>query len=313
MLSPSNKTGRVFVLDYDGKYLIPTSSANARRLLKKGEAKVKFKSPFTIILLKQILNLDIQRRNDTMRVTNFYEFFSVPKAVYIQNISNPIGVLSLDFPKRNGQSIAFKVPPNRNPINLTNSVPFESIRESESFMRFLQPGPYGSPKLQLLTEEEYDAFYMAQQKILDTEAETLKSEAEVAASQVNMSYESRQKIVPDIFPTPDYDKMAVEPQVNPKVLSVCQMLNPDTKENPTPLSAREALDTFNSLSLTMIDYDYILGHTYDHIRKENGVIRKWAMQRHLSLGTQEQIVVPKKTSKPREMKPKEPKPTTPTV
>ena len=291
-MSPSKQNGRVFVLDHDGKYLVPTSPANARRLLKKGEAEVKFKNPFTIILLKQVSQPNLEKRRNKMKITNFYDFFSVPKAVYVQNISNPIGILSLEFPKRNGQYISFKVPANRNPINLTNTVPFESIRESESLMRFLQPTPYGPPKLQLLTDDEYNAFYEAQQKILDTEADTLKETAQLAAMQINTSYDMRERVVPETATRVDFDKMAVEPQVNPKVLSTCQMLNPDTNENPTPLSAREALDIFNSLSLTMIDYEYIIGHTYSHLKKENEVLRKWAFQRQGSVNQNTGIIPP---------------------
>lgn len=268
--------GRVLVIDENGSYLVPTSSANARRLLKLKQAKIETIKPFTIRLTKTVLNPNITRRQEKMKI-NLYEYFAEPHAIYVQNISNPIGVISLEFRTKTGQVIPFRVPANRNPIRLTDKVPFDVIKDCINFLDFLNPSAYGPAKLQLLTEEEYDGYYTSMQKLTEINAKQLAAEAQEKALQVQNAYTSHEKIVPDSLTKPV--EYTIEPQVSPKVISTCQLLNPDTNENPTPMGAREALDILNSLSLTMIDYDYIMGHTYDHIKKENGMIKKWAMQR----------------------------------
>ena len=275
-MSPSKDGhGRVLVIDENGSYLVPTSSANARRLLKLKQAKIEIIKPFTIRLIKTILNPNIQRRQEKMKI-NLHEYFADPHAIYVQNISNPIGIISLEFRTKTGQVIPFRVPANRNPIRLTDKVPFDAIKDSINFLDFLNPSAYGPAKLQLLAEEEYDGYYASMQKLTEINAKQLAEEAQEKALRVQNAYTSNEKIVPEILKPMEY---TIEPQVSPKVISTCQLLNPDTNENPTPMGAREALDILNSLSLTMIDYDYIIGHTYDHVKKENGMIRKWAVQR----------------------------------
>lgn len=288
MLSPS-KHGRVLVIDEDGMFLIPTTSANARRLLKEKKARIETYKPFTIKLTKTISNLDVQGRIKNMKIQNLHEFFAEPKPVYIQNTSEPIGVLSLEFKSQDGDVIPFKVPANRNPINLTNVVDFEIIKRSAIFKRFLQPTPFGPSKLQILSEPEYITFYEKRRRDLGVKSSNqVMQQAEEDAAKFNISYETKEKIVPE------REAMTMDqlrgvgdndiPEVIPKVVSICLQLDP---ENANPLSPREALDTLSSLNLKLIDLDYIIGHTYDHIRKENVVIRKWAIQRQLDFGNQE--------------------------
>ena len=306
-MSPSkNGHGRVLVIDENGAYLVPTSSANARRLLKSNQAKIEIIKPFTIRLTKTVLNPNIQRRQEKMQI-NLHEFFAEPHPVYVQNISNPIGVISLEFRTKTGQAIPFRVPANRNPIRLTDKVPFDVIKDCINFLDFLNPSAYGPAKLQLLTEEEYDGYYTSMQKLTEINAKQLAAEAQEKALQVQNAYASlEQKIVPSTVTKPV--EYTIEPQVSPKVISTCQLLNPDTNENPTPMGAREALDILNSLSLTMIDYDYIMGHTYEHVKKENGMIKKWAMQRQQVQGTDRGVINSKleeSMKKKRGRKPKE--------
>lgn len=276
-MNPSNNGDKVLVVDSEGTYLVPTSCANARRLLKQHKAKITHKTPFTITLTKKIESPDSKNRRNKMKI-NLYEYFATPHAVYVQNISNPIGVISLEFRAKTGQAIPFRVPANRNPIRLTDKVPFEVIKDCINFLDFLNPSVYGPAKLQLLTEEEYDIYYESMQKLTEVNAEQLAAEAQAKALRVQSSYASSEKIVPEAHTKPNIE-YTIEPQVSPKVISTCQLLNPDTNENPTPMGTREALDILNSLSLTMIDYDYIIGHNYDHAKKENAMIRKWAIQR----------------------------------
>jgi hypothetical protein len=275
MNGPSNKNKEVLVLDGDGKYLLPTTPALARKLLNEGKARVVSKDPFSISLFKNVESPNTSRRYETMKAINLHEYFNVSKAVYIQNISDPIGVISLTFKKLNGEIIPCPILSSRNPIILTDKVAFEDIKESIEFRTYLRANSYGPAKLQLLTEEEFNGYYDRRAKEIGASTSELIEETHRKAE----SIAAREKIVTEkeAFVDPrTMDHSILEPEVNTRVISTCQQLDPS---NPSKISARDAIDTFNSLNMTQVDYDYILSNCFDRLEKNNAVIRKWAMGR----------------------------------
>lgn len=273
-MNPSNKMAEgVIVLDSEGKFLEPTHPANARRLLESGQAKIKTKKPFTIVLNKIISTPDVQRRT-TMGKVNIFEYFREPKAVYIQNISSPIGVLSLEF-KTDHEILTYRVPANRNPVILSDFIPFDAIKNSGNFLKFLQSYSSHPARLQLLTEEEFLAFYQDMREVLGASSvEEVIEEVQIKAGEFNTAVASK-------MPTENMNvnaevKGAVMAEVNPRVMSLCQQLDP---ANPSNVGPKEALDILGGLDITAMDCDYVLSHTYDHVKKENSLIRRWALQR----------------------------------
>ena len=272
-MNPSNKMAEgVIVLDSDGKFLEPTHPANARRLLEHGQAEIKTKEPFTIVL-KKIINTPDVRRRTTMGKVNIFEYFREPKNVYIQNISNPIGVLSLEF-KTDHEILTHRVPANRNPVILSDFIPFDAIKNSGNFLKFLQSYSGHPARLQLLTEEEFLAFYQDMRETLGASSvkdviEEVQSKAGEFNSALSLKFTEKVAIVPEV-------KGVVMSEVNPRVMSLCQQLDPTNSSNIGP---KEALDILGGLDLTAMDCDYVLSHTYDRVKKENALIRRWILQR----------------------------------
>lgn len=293
-MSPSNN-GEVLVLDNDGKYLLPTNPASARKLLREGKARIIYKDPFTIELSKTVDTPNTTRRLNNMLRTNFFEYFKEPRPVYVQNISNPIGVISLEFKLQNGELLSYKIPAKRDPVALTNFIPFDTIKTSGGFLSFLQPTGSGPARVQLLTEEEYWQYYEKKQRDLgEKSAQKVAQEAQLAASSFNSAVKTKTPIVSleEAMPSMEELSKVMEPEVNPKIIATCQQLDP---ENSNGTSPKEAIDIFNSLDLTSIDCDYIMGHTYDHIKKENSLVRKWANRRQQELANVVNEIIESKT------------------
>ena len=306
-MSTSTKTGEVLVVDENNLYLAPTNAANARRLLKCGMATVALKKPFTIALFKQVTDPDTQRRSKAMRISNYHEFFNEPKAIYIQNISNPIGAISLEFRRTAGVGqIPFRVLPKRDPICLTNFVSFDTIKgDVETFIRTLSSSGNSSAKLQLITKEEYDAYYERKQAEYGTEsAEELKEIAQENAFSYNGAIDAKLVAIVDeqadkasvdassIYTPPSINK----PTIVPKVLSICAKLQAGTSSEPNyeKISARDALDMLNALSLTNVDYEYVLSNVRQGDSKDGDMVRKWVVNRMGNRDMNDIISQPKK-------------------
>lgn len=287
----------VLVKDIESKFLAPTTSANARRLIKEGQARITSYNPFSIQLLKPVSNINHQKRENKMKVLNLHEFFSTPKPIYVQNISNPVGVLSLSFPKGNGTTVYFRIPANRNPVILTNLASFDSIKDNDAFKKFLMPSPSGPARLQILSQEEFDSFY--QKKADEYGLDSIEEAVEEAQNRAQ-SFNSGVPMAPVQHNpnTPNIPTEIVPPQITvlPKVESVCLKLDP---ANGDRIDVREALDTFNAMELGVLDYKYIISNCFDAENKANGLIRKWASKRleEVSPSDDAEIIQPKKVSR----------------
>jgi hypothetical protein len=288
-MKPSNKNPEfnVLVSDVEGKFLLPTSSANARKLLKNDKANVQSKKPFSISLKKSIDSPDTQRRLN-MRTMNLHNFFKESKAIYVQNITNPIGNISLEFRDQSGLIIPVKIPSTRNPIILTDQVTFDVVKQSAEFLKYLKPTATSGAKLQLLEEEEFNAYYENRAK----ELEATSVQDVITESQAKIDKLMQKEIIvseEDARGPKEGDRTLLEPEVHTRVIATCQQLDPS---NSSKISAREALDEFNTLELSTIDYDYIISHCYDLVEggKGNNLVRKWAVNKLSALNSNSGII-----------------------
>jgi hypothetical protein len=282
-MKPSKQTEfSIPVQDLEGKFLLPTSPANARKLLKDDKAKVKSKQPFSISLNKNIETLNTQRRNN-MRSVNLHNYFIEAKNIYVQNITNPIGNISLEFRDQSGMIIPVKIPSTRNPVILTDLVTFDIVKNSAEFRKYLKPTATSGAKLQLLTEDEFNSYYTKRAK----ELEVSSVQDVIAESQAKVEKLMQQEFIvteEEVKLSKEKEYTTLEPEVNTRVISTCQQLDPT---NSSKISAREALDEFNTLELGTADYDYIVSHCYDLVEggTQNKLIRKWAMGKMAALGS----------------------------
>jgi hypothetical protein len=87
-------------------------------------------------------------------IMNFTEFFKEEKDVWVKNVCSQN--ISLEFDGGNGNKIAECVEAGTDPVNLTQSVPFQAIKGSTDFRKILMRQPRA---LLLMTREQVMAYY----------------------------------------------------------------------------------------------------------------------------------------------------------
>lgn len=202
-------------------------------------------------------------------IKNFREFFKEEKDIYIQNISN--GQISLQFGKGD-DTIPFKLIRKRDPIVLTNHVPFRMISESTDFRKILNRQP---AVVKLLTEEEYNNHYKVKAKTDKISVDEAIATAETL--RVTPKVEAPKSTAPkDDADTDDSDDKVVneEDVVNPRAIHLChqasEIIPAEDRMKPADLLAqlKELQDEFK-----IDDYEYILAHS------TSKAIHTWAKSR----------------------------------
>lgn len=89
-----------------------------------------------------------------MQVTNWTEFFKVERDIYVQNISAT--QISMEFREPSGEPVPVLIKNTRDPVNLTDLVPYSLIKANTKFRTLINRRP---PVAILLSEEEYIAYY----------------------------------------------------------------------------------------------------------------------------------------------------------
>ncbi len=267
----------VQVLDKDGVYLAPTTPGNARRLIKSGEAKIISQQPFAIEVSKIVDRPDNSRRIQKMNNTplNVFEYFKDSQAVFIQNISQPVGILSLEFKRPNGEVIPYKVPASRDPLCLTNFVPFEAIKDSASFMSYLRPSGTSGTKIQLIAEEDYYKHYEKKQELYGkSSVEEVMEDAQNTVAELNTNMPASPV---NAEPTDELARKAAA-SVNPRVVAVCQQLNPEI-ESTEKINASEAVTALEAIELSIVDTAYILNDLAGVDNPDTTIVKKWTNAR----------------------------------
>ena len=291
----------VIVVDSEKCFLEYTNPGMARKLLREHKARVFSKAPFAIMLFRTVSATEIRRRRAMPSVRNFTDYFKQERDVYVQNVAN--AQVSCEFPLAPGRVEGFLFPHNRDPINLSQFIPFHAIKDSMDFRKLLSRRP---PALQLLTEDEYRAFFKDKAKknsLLDAEGEP-DVDAAIDASEERRRRTADRNLrepITDKNPEPIHEvvekgtgpggiphfgekqrvaskEIVTEDDViNPRVLHLCNQVKSEIPEEER-MPAKDLLESLQEIPvLTMDDYEHIRAHGFYK------TVKKWAKQQMGSL------------------------------
>ena len=201
-------------------------------------------------------------------ITNFTEYFRVERDVYVQNRSNT--QVSMQFETFPGRVESVLLPKTKNPINLTQLVPFDAIKQSVDLRKMVNRRP---PVLVLMEEAEYIAFYENLSKGQGVSIEEAMDGAHQTQSDIqnkraftNAAPKSRKTIEEEAEARKD-EPADPDEKITARVVGLCASVGEDLDEKDR-LGAREMLEELRDLELTTADLEYLLGHGfYKSIKK----------------------------------------------
>lgn len=259
------KETEVLVLDAERRFLDYTHPATARKLLKEGKAVVYSRAPFAIQLNKAVEAPNrIKRKEKQMAITSFTRFFEKEQDIYVQNISNC--QVSVQFNLGPGQSESYLFSPSKDPVNITQRIPFNAVKQSMDFRKMLNRTP---PVLQVLDESEYQAFYARQAKsqgLKSIEEAIQKAEEKAAAVRGHVQLPDAPKPLKttDVHPE-DEDKpthVQEQDEVKPQILNLCLQVHASL-EDQTRMPAQTFISELDNIpDLNMLDWEYVQSHGY---------------------------------------------------
>jgi hypothetical protein len=304
----------VIVVDSEKKFLEYVHPGKARWLIRTKKAKIFSQEPFAIMLLRTVEPSSIRRRDPMSTPRIFTDYFKEEKDVYVQNLAN--AQVSVEFPIDNNRTEGFTFPPARDPINLTQHVPFEGIKRSMDFRKMLSRRP---TTLQLLSKEEYDAYYSKKARsrgmvdssgkpdmdaAIDATEDQRRRQSDrvtrepIAATSPDPIHEvvergsgpggathfgERQRVAPS--------EVAAEDEIiNPRVLHLCNQVKNEIPEEER-MPAKELLEAIEAIpNLSMDDLEYVRAHAFYK------TVKKWAKQRMSEMSTEEEAEDEKEAS-----------------
>lgn len=193
------------------------------------------------------------------KIRSFLEFFKQEKEIYIQNVSK--GQVSMQFGR--GEDVqAFTLRRKRDPIVLTNQVPFKSIAESLDFRKLINRTP---PLVKLLTKEEYVQYYKdrsLEHKIPIDEAIEQGENAHSRAAVEPPKATAPKEELPDDKQDKEGDLVTEQDVIHPRLLHICNQVSPQVPKEEW-MKPAELLDKLKDLSdeFRMDDFEYVLAHT----------------------------------------------------
>jgi len=280
----SKESQDVIVLDSQRKFLEYTYPGRARFLLKSGKAKVHSRSPFAIMLLYEMPVTSMRRTQVMAAPRNFTEYFKEERDVYVQNLAD--AQVSVEFPLGNNRVEGFTFPHSRDPINLSQFIPFDGIKASMDFRKMLSRRP---PALQLLDKTEYEVYF--KKKAASMGLQTKEGKPDVDAA-IDASEEKRRRIadkslrekVTDKTPEPIHEitergsgphgeamfgerqrvaakeMISEDDIINPRVLHLCNQVKAEIPEEER-LPAKDLLDAIQDIpDLKLDDLEHIRAH-----------------------------------------------------
>jgi hypothetical protein len=240
---------RVQVQAPDGRLLQPCHPARARILVAEGAAV--WADDRTVRLTREPsagLVRSPTMTQQTPAITNFTKFFLQPSDIYVQNISST--QVAMQFDMGNGQMMPFILPPKRDPVNLTQHVPWDAVARSMDFRKLLNRRP---PVLQLITEEAFNTFYekrRAQQNLPSREAAIAQADEErqkIERRVLDSSDEARPTKAEMVRPTEGNRTVTEDELIHPRVLHLMAQVGPDVPDKDK-MPARQMLEELQGIS-----------------------------------------------------------------
>jgi len=213
-----------------------------------------------------------EQQNVAATVVNWTEFFKGVRDIYVQNVSN--SQVSIEFETTPGNKVGYLFPRGRDPVNLTQSIPWEAIKASVDFRRMLNRRPQA---LQLMTEEEFLGYFRNKAVQTNQPVEQVMDEAFTRIQKI----QNKQDYVTDKAPEPIHkvvedskefggkkrveslDKIAEDEVLHPRILHLCQQVHAqlDDKEK---MPAKELLNELEVLQseLKIDDWEHVRSHGY---------------------------------------------------
>ena len=251
------------VVDENNRFISYTHPARARKLLQDGDAEVFSNSPFTIRMKRPV-------EGKMKAITNFTEFFSKERDIYVQNKSDRL--VSLEF-NLDGVIMSHRLARTPDPVNLTQFVPFEAVKNSRDLRNLANRNP---PAIVFLEEADYREYFERKAKAHKTSLE----EELAKANEKHRAVVSRTTLKPETVPTIEEKRAELESeggeedQITPRVLGLCLRVGADLSTEEM-LGAREFVEELEAIegSLKPADYEYVLAHGY------HKTVKKWAQKR----------------------------------
>ena len=249
-----------------------------------------------------------------MPVRNFTDHFKDEHDVYVQNVAN--AQVSCEFPLAPGRVEGFLFPHVRDPINLSQFIPFHAIKDSMDFRKLLSRRP---PALQILTLEEYQAYYQdkAQRNGLVDNSGKPDIDAAIDASEERRRRTADRNLrepVTDKTPEPIHEiiekgtgpggiphfgekqrvaskEIVTEDDViSPRVLHLCNQVKSEIPEEER-MPAKDLLEALQEIpTLTMDDYEHVRSHGFYN------TVKKWDKQQMSTMAEKDNEKEEAKTS-----------------
>jgi len=269
-MTSSKKSKSVLVLDSDQKALSYTSNAKARILLRKNKALVYHKDPFVLQLTEtegegeeQMSKINSGVRGSS--ILSFTKFFAEERDIYVQNLGST--QISLSFPGIGDEKHYHTIPATRRPYNLTQYIPFESIKNSEVLRKMVNRRP---AILALISEEECEQFYV---DLSNRNGTTVDDEVGKTSALV-LRLEQKPQISTDLIKKDAENLLQKKieilekpPEINARVIGLCAEADKD--QGHSRISAEDFLDVLDVIrdTLKVEDWKFIMENcTYKTVR-----------------------------------------------
>jgi hypothetical protein len=228
---------------------------------------------------------------------NFSSYFKDEKEVFIQNVAE--AQVTVAFDGTNGHAENYLFPNSRDPINLSDYIPFNIIKGSLDLRKMLGRKPQA---LTILSEEEYKAYYT--KKAISNELFTKDTKGKKVPdinAAIKLADEKRQGVQAKLpladakAPKPirhvdedgeeenddiDHKQAFMDDIVNPKILHLCNQVNTGLADKEK-MSASELLSELADIEsrLKITDYEYVINHGYyksvkNYAKKKMGELSK---------------------------------------
>jgi hypothetical protein len=189
-------------------------------------------------------------------VTNFMEFFKNEREIYVQNVSP--GQVSLQFGKGDN-SMSFTMPRKKDPLILTNHIPFKDIQASTDFRKLLNRQP---AVIRVLEDKEFQKYYADKAKAEKTSVDQAIIKAEQDRAEARKQVAAPVTTAPKEVEETTEETVNAEEAVHPRVIHTCHQAS-DAIPVADRMKPSDLLNELKTISdeFTHDDYEYILANT----------------------------------------------------